>query len=113
MSDLSASPTPQPSPDKAPVTLGRCLLGAIIAAALAIALYFLTASIAQTFAAKPPQTSSQLALKISLAVRTLVVGTTALGTGLFGFVSLGLIALGFQTAFFPSKDSKPNANSQN
>ena len=110
MSDLSASPNPQPNSDKPQVTLGRCLLGAMIAAALAIALYFLTASIAQTFAAKPLQTSSELALKISLAVRPLVVGVAALGTGIFGFVSLGLVALGIQTTFFPSKESKPNAN---
>ncbi|MDY6781410.1 MAG: DUF3082 domain-containing protein [Cyanobacteriota bacterium] len=110
MSDLPASPDPQPNSDKPKVTLGRCLLGALISAALAIAMYSLTASIAQTFAAKPPTTSSELALRISIAVRTLVVGVTALGTGVFGFVSVGLVALGIQTAFFPSKESKPNAN---
>lgn len=106
----NAAPAPQTDPPKTPVTLGRCLVGAAIAGGLAIAAYFLTASIAQTFAAKPPTGGSALALNIAIAVRTLVVGVTALATGVFGFVSLGLVALGIQTALFGNKEPKPGSN---
>jgi Protein of unknown function (DUF3082) len=107
MTDPSPEPKPvNTEPEKQPVTVWRCLSGAAISGPLAIALYFLTAAIAQTFAEKPLQTTSTIALNISLAVRTLVVGAAALGTGVFGFVTLGLIALGIQTAIQQWKPPK-------
>ncbi|NJN85231.1 MAG: DUF3082 domain-containing protein [Leptolyngbyaceae cyanobacterium SL_7_1] len=74
----------------------RCLTGAIISGALGTALYFLTVSIHSTFANKPLPTTNELAVKISIAVRTLVVGMSALGTTIFWMATLGLIALAIQ-----------------
>lgn len=74
----------------------RCLTGSLISGGLAIALYSLTAAIAQTFAAKPIHSDNPAVINIASAVRTLVVGITALGTGIFGLVALGLIGLAIQ-----------------
>jgi hypothetical protein len=74
----------------------RCFTGAVIAGGMATALYFLTASIAQTFASKPLPSGNYLATNIAVAVRTLVVGMSSLGTGIFGIAALGLVALGVQ-----------------
>ncbi|MBV9387837.1 MAG: DUF3082 domain-containing protein [Chroococcidiopsidaceae cyanobacterium CP_BM_ER_R8_30] len=74
----------------------RCLSGALIAGGIATALYFLTASIAQTFAAKPVHSTNPAVVNIASAVRTLVVGMSALGTGIFGLVAFGLVALAIQ-----------------
>ena len=74
----------------------RCLTGASIAGGLAIALYSLTSSIAQSFAAKPLHSDNALVLRISAAVRTLVVGVSTLATGVFGLVAIGLVALAMQ-----------------
>lgn len=74
----------------------RCLLGAIVAGVLAIALYKMTLSIAHSFATKPIHSDNYIVHRISAAVRTLVVGMSALGTGVFGFASLGLLGLGIQ-----------------
>lgn len=84
----------------------RYLIGAAIAGALGIGMYSLTASIAHTFATKPPTANSIFALKISLAVRTLVVGVSTLATGLFALAAVGLIALTIQTIFTPSNQSQ-------
>jgi len=72
-------------------------MGSGISGAFAIALYLLTTSIAQTFAAKPIPSSNMFAIKISLAVRTLVVGAATLATAIFAVATVGLIALGIQT----------------
>jgi hypothetical protein len=74
----------------------QCLVGAIIAGAIAVGAYFLTQSIAQSFAGNPFQSDNMLALRIAIAVRTLVVGIVALATGVFGIAGLGLLALGVQ-----------------
>ncbi|MUL37235.1 DUF3082 domain-containing protein [Gloeocapsopsis dulcis] len=74
----------------------RCFTGSLISGGLAIALYSLTAAIAQTFAAKPIHSDNPAVINIASAVRTLVVGITALGTGIFGLVALGLIGLAIQ-----------------
>jgi len=63
---------------------------------IALALYFLTASIAQTFATKPIHSTKPAVVNIASAVRTLVVGMSALGTGIFGLVAIGLVALAIQ-----------------
>jgi hypothetical protein len=78
------------------VTPLRCLIGSILAGSLASAMYFLTYSIAHTFATKPVTSSNQLVIRISAAVRALVVGVASLGTFVFGFVALGLVLLAIQ-----------------
>lgn len=99
------TPTTQSSDAVTPPTPLRCLSGALIAGGLAIALYSLTASIAQTFAAKPIHSDNQFTVNIASAVRTLVVGMSALGTGIFGLVALGLVALAIQV--FVQQLTKP------
>ncbi|MGK7900857.1 MAG: DUF3082 domain-containing protein [Hormoscilla sp.] len=76
----------------------RCITGAVISGAIATALYFLTTSIAQTFANKPIHSSNPIAQNIGAAVRTLVVGMSTLGTGVFAIATLGLLALAVQQA---------------
>jgi hypothetical protein len=82
--------------EKEKITPLRCLMGSGIAGGLAIALYSITASIAHTFASKPVTSSNQLVIRISAAVRTLVVGMASLGTFIFAFVALGLMLLAIQ-----------------
>ncbi len=94
--------TPTPNPDgqlSNTETLPgpwRCLSGALMSGGIALALYFLTASIAQTFATKPIHSTKPAVVNIASAVRTLVVGMSALGTGIFGLVAIGLVALAIQ-----------------
>ena len=83
------------SPDKK-VTPIRCFIGATISGGFSFAIYLLFSSISQTYAAKPLVTSSALALRISVAVRTLVTGVVALGASVFAFVAIGLFLLGIQ-----------------
>jgi hypothetical protein len=74
----------------------RCLIGAIISGGVGYGCYLLMMSIATSFANKPIHSDNQLALRISSAVRTLVLGVAALGTGIFFLVALGLLALAIQ-----------------
>lgn len=85
----------------------RCLMGAAISTAVAIALYFLTSSIAQAFAAKPIQSDNQLVIQITIAVRTLVVGISTLGMGIFGLIALGLLGLAVQVSLQRLKNQMP------
>lgn len=115
------NPTPTPNPDVQPsetVSLPpspwRCLSGALIAGGIAIALYSLTISIAQTFATKPIQSDNPTVVNIASAVRTLVVGMSALGTGIFGLVALGLVALAIQILIqqLTKRPASPSDNQQ-
>ncbi|MEH1836900.1 MAG: DUF3082 domain-containing protein [Nostoc sp.] len=74
----------------------RCLIGAVISGGMGFALYSLMIAIATNFATKPIHSINPLVVKISSAVRTLVVGVVALGSGVFGIVAIGLLALGVQ-----------------
>ena len=85
----------------------NCLIGALISGGLATALYFLTASIAQTFAAKPVHSTNTIVVNITAAVRTLVIGMSALATGIFGLVALGLVALAIQLLFQKLSQADP------
>ena len=78
------------------VTPLRCFFGSLISGGLAFALYTLFSSIAQIYAAKPMVMNSAIALRITIAVRTLVTGIVALAAGVFAFVALGLFLLGIQ-----------------
>lgn len=92
--------TPPPQPDIEPTktsqalpSLWNSISGAAISFGFAIALYFLTSSIAQTFASKPLASTNPTAIRISVAVRTLVVGMSTLATTVFGVIALGLVAV--------------------
>jgi len=74
----------------------RCLTGAVISGGMGFAVYSLMIAIATNFATKPIHSINPLVVKISSAVRTLVVGVVALGSGIFGIVAIGLLALGVQ-----------------
>ncbi|NDJ23344.1 DUF3082 domain-containing protein [Nostoc sp. B(2019)] len=74
----------------------RCLTGAVISGGMSFAVYSLMIAIATNFATKPIHSVNPLVVKISSAVRTLVVGVFALGSGVFGIVAVGLLALGVQ-----------------
>jgi Protein of unknown function (DUF3082) len=88
----------------------KCFVGSGIASSLAIALYFLTASIAHTFATKPVTSTNQLVIRISSAVRTLVVGMASLGTFIFGFVALGLVLLAIQLTIQSFREKPSDLN---
>lgn len=91
--------TETPKSTQALPSAWRCLTGALISGGLTSAIYFLTASIATTFANKPLTSNSQTALKIAIAVRTLVVGVSTLATFIFGITTLGLLALAIQQLY--------------
>jgi hypothetical protein len=74
----------------------RCVIGSMISGTMGYGLYSLMIAIATTFAAKPIHSDNQLVIKITSAVRTLVVGIVALGSGVFALVAIGLFALGIQ-----------------
>lgn len=95
---MTSDPTPpnSGSSTETPPTPLRCVIGASVSGALATALYFLTASIVDTFAHKPLPTSSAFATNIASAVRTLVMGVSTLATTLFAVATVGLLALAVQ-----------------
>lgn len=95
-SDASAS---QSDSTYVPPTPLRCFTGSVIAGGFAYVLYLLTQSIITSFANKPLSATNQLAAKIGVAVRTLVVGISTLGTGIFAIAAIGLLALGIQLLF--------------
>lgn len=106
-------PTPAPNPDakptETPETLPgplRCLSGALISGGCAIAFYLLTSSVAQTFANKPIPSSNTTAIRISIAIRTLVVGLGTLATTLFGVVACGLLIIALLVSIQQLKNRK-------
>lgn len=93
-----SEPTPTPNQDAKATDTSEALPSPLkslsataIAGGFAIALYFLTSSIAQTFASKPITSTNPTAINISAAVRTLVVGISTLATAVFGIVAAGLV----------------------
>ena len=74
----------------------RCLSGAVIAGGFAIPLYYLSASISQSFASNPIHSKNPAVVNIGTAVRTLVLGISTLATAVFALVAIGLVALGVQ-----------------
>lgn len=112
------TPTPkqeapaEQSQDALPSPL-KALTATLIAGGFAIALYFLTASIAQTFASKPITSSNPTAISISAAVRTLVVGISTLATFVFGFIAAGLVIVTIYSAIEQWKNrSAPPSDAQ-
>lgn len=92
----SADPSAPVSPPGNQVSPLKTLIGAIMAGLMALPLSRLTTAIAQSFAAHPLQTTNQVTINISVAVRTLVVGLGTLATGVFALVALGLMGLTIQ-----------------
>lgn len=98
MTNSTPTPNPNPQPTETQQTqtlpsLLNCLTGALISGGFAIALYFLTSSIAQTFSNKPLASTNPTAISISVAVRTLVVGLSTLATAVFSVIGVGLVAV--------------------
>ncbi|BAU06994.1 hypothetical protein NIES592_12805 [Fischerella major NIES-592] len=90
---------PEETQTQAKATPLRSLIGAVISGALAFAAYSLMSAIATSFAAKPLHSNNVIVLRISSAVRTLVLGIAALGSGVFAIVAIGLVALAIQLFF--------------
>ncbi|ALF56574.1 hypothetical protein ACX27_27550 [Nostoc piscinale CENA21] len=107
MSDQNITPKETTTPTQ--VSPLRCITGAIISSGLAYTLYSLMIAIATNFASKPLHSQNELVIKISSAVRTLVVGIVALGSGIFGIVAIGLIALAVQL-LIQQLSAKPKSN---
>ncbi len=88
----------------------RCFVASLISGGIASLLYLLMNSIVQTYSTKVVTSANPLVIKITIAVRTLVIGIAALGTGVFGFVAVGLFLLGIQVTI---KDLTKRINSKN
>jgi Protein of unknown function (DUF3082) len=93
--------TPQTSSDvpTSKVTPLRCFLGGIVAGAIGVFFYHSAEVIAGIFARTEIHTDNFLVVRMSTAIRTLVIGMFALGAGVFGMAAIGLTGLGFQTLF--------------
>lgn len=91
-----------------PPSVLRCIAGAIVAAIMAIASYFLNSSIAQYFVDRPVHSSNYLVVNITSAVRTLIIGMSTLATGVFSLIALGLLALAIQSTIQQLKQQTPS-----
>jgi Protein of unknown function (DUF3082) len=98
MSDQDITPNPQPTA-KVAQTPTRCFIGALLAGLMGFGAYNMMMAIAGSFASKPIHSDNQIVVKISSAVRTLVVGISALGMSVFSIVAIGLFVLGIQMIF--------------
>ncbi|NJN38491.1 MAG: DUF3082 domain-containing protein [Acaryochloridaceae cyanobacterium CSU_3_4] len=90
---MSKSPPTQKSNLASPF---KTFTGALLAGLIALPLAKMSTLIAQSFAEHPFISDNQFALKISVALRTLVVGLMTLATGIFCVAALGLVALSIQ-----------------
>lgn len=108
-SNLDATSRATESTIYTPPTPLRCLIGAVVAGALAFALYTLTSAIAESFATNPIESANLTVHRISAAVRTLVVGMAALGTGIFGMATVGLFGLAVQLMMQSLGQGKPSS----
>ena len=97
---LSTNSTPNPPP---PTPL-RCILGSGVAGGLAFMIWQLTQSIALSFARTPIVSDNRIVVRMSTAIRTLVVGMSAMGTGIFALACVGLLGLALQTLFTQSSE---------
>jgi len=95
-----------------PPSIWRTMTGAIMAATMAFPLAKLSSKIAQSFAEHPFTSDNQTALKISIALKTLVVGLSTLATGIFCMAALGLGALSIQILWQNLRSSSPPSESE-
>jgi hypothetical protein len=103
MTEEISNSTPTTSQQITPL---RCFFGAIVAGAIAYLLYNMTGSIAAVFASKAVHSDNMIILRMSAAVRTLVIGMAAMGTGIFGMAAIGLTGLGIQTLIGKSSEAQ-------
>ncbi|BAZ39538.1 hypothetical protein NIES4101_54920 [Calothrix sp. NIES-4101] len=106
MSEENITPEAKPNQDTVTTSPLRCLIGSLVAGGLAYGIYNLMNAIAISFASKPITTENEIVFRITIAVRTLVVGMAALGTGIFGLVAVGLFGLMVQTLIQGTKTSE-------
>jgi hypothetical protein len=92
---------------KSNVTPLNCFLGGLVAGAIGFFFYHSAEAIAGVFARTQIHSENFLVIRMSTAIRTLVIGMFALGAGVFGMAAVGLTGLGFQTIFqkTPSSES--------
>ena len=88
--------SPDNKPVKKEVTPLSCFFASLVSGGFAVLLSMMMSAIVSTYANKPVIADSAIVIKITTAVRTLVIGIAALGTGVFGIVALGLFLLGIQ-----------------
>jgi hypothetical protein len=96
------TPPSTPSPTTAPasqVTPLNCFLGGLVAGTIAVFFYHSAEVIAGIFARTQISSENFLVIRMSTAIRTLVIGMFSLGAGVFGMAAIGLTGLGFQTLF--------------
>lgn len=74
----------------------RCFVSSGISGGIAYLCYLMLSSIVNTYAGKAVTSSNPIVIKLTSAVRTMVMGGVALGTGVFGMVAIGLFLLGIQ-----------------
>ncbi len=97
-------------PAKKEVTPLSCFFASLVSGGIAALVYMLMSAIVSTYANKPVISESVIVIKITTAVRTLVIGVAALGTGVFGIVAVGLFLLGIQVTI--KSLAKPTGNSE-
>ncbi|NJN49410.1 MAG: DUF3082 domain-containing protein [Alkalinema sp. RL_2_19] len=82
-------------------------MGAIVAGAIGLLFYRSAGGIAAIFAQTQVQSDNFIVMRMSSAIRTLVIGIFALGAGVFGMAAVGLTGLGIQTIFRNPQNSQP------
>ena len=83
-------------PTRQPPTPLRCILGAIVAGFIGSLMWKLTNSIDISFASTTIDSPNRIVIRMSTAIRTLVVGMSSLGTGIFVLAAVGLTGLAIQ-----------------
>jgi hypothetical protein len=106
LAEVKALEDPVSTAPVSKVTPLRCFLGGLVAGAIAIFFYHSAEVVAGVFAKTPIVSDNFIVIRMSTAIRTLVIGMFALGAGVFGMAGFGLTGLGFQTLF--KKAPKPD-----
>jgi hypothetical protein len=104
MTASAPPPTPNEGQSRTPL---RSLTGALLSATMALLMYQLTTGVIRSFALHPTTTHNQIAINLSVAVRTLVIGLVTMATGIFALVALGLVGLAIQLTLQNLRRPKP------
>lgn len=94
--------TQEPKPEETLPSPMRCWTGATVAGSMSFAAYLLTTKIIAHFSSNPP-TGNNLALRISVTVRTLITGVSTMATSVFALIAIGLLLLGFKSLLNPEE----------
>jgi hypothetical protein len=95
--------TKAPPSGPKPATPLRAMLGSAVAGGFAFALWRLTETIAIRMALTKVVSDNMIVMRMSSAIRTLVVGLSAMATGIFAVAALGLLLLCIQMLVTPKK----------